>query len=354
MLRHAGVSLAWQSALRHAGRPALRVKPQQRRQSSAAAGGAPPQNTAPFFWFIFPLGAAIWWAMKDVKILYDTYTTPFSVHDIASDISTVNTKYGSAPLFLRLAWQSSCLYNPADHTGKLNGCLAKAVDSQCSYAHLPCCKGLDRAVQLLAPVKTAHPSISWPDLIALAGCVSVEDMGGPRVAFTYGREEGKLDVDLPQLLPRCPNPSKGLNHVKNVFYRMGFSRSELVALMGAHTVGGVHRYFSGANGRWTEKPFLFDNSYFLELLDETWVPANDPAASLATFWSATGRSDLRMLAVDVALLEDPDLKRYVKLYAENETEFVSAFALAFEKLMELGYEGALKKTSWRNTSMSKL
>lgn len=44
---------------------------------------------------------------------------------------------------------------------------------------------------------------------------------------------------------------------------MGCNKREIVALMGMHTLGFAH---SGYKGRWTQNPYVFDNTYYKELL----------------------------------------------------------------------------------------
>lgn len=48
--------------------------------------------------------------------------------------------------------------------------------------------------------------------------------------------------------------------------RMGFSKQDLVAIMGCHTLGFAHADRSGFSGRWTMNPHVFDNSYYKEVL----------------------------------------------------------------------------------------
>jgi cytochrome c peroxidase len=38
----------------------------------------------------------------------------------------------------------------------------------------------------------------------------------------------------------------------------------------------------------------------------------------------------------MALMADPDFKKYVELYAKDEDKFMKDFAAAFAKLLELG------------------
>lgn len=43
-----------------------------------------------------------------------------------------------------------------------------------------------------------------------------------------------------------------------------------------------------------------------------------------------------MLPTDIALIQDPEFKKYVIEYAKDEEKFFKDFAKAFEKLLELG------------------
>lgn len=46
---------------------------------------------------------------------------------------------------------------------------------------------------------------------------------------------------------------------RDIFYRMGFTDKEIVALSGAHTLGKAHSDRSGFEGAWTAQPLVFDN-----------------------------------------------------------------------------------------------
>ena len=46
----------------------------------------------------------------------------------------------------------------------------------------------------------------------------------------------------------------------------GLTPEEFVALMGMHTIGFVGTDKKGSHTRWTMNPYVFDNSYYKELL----------------------------------------------------------------------------------------
>lgn len=74
-----------------------------------------------------------------------------------------------------------------------------------------------------------HPEISHADLWAIAGVAAIEFMGGPKIPFNFGR----TDDDGPARCPangRLPDASKGADHLRAVFGRMGFNDQEIVAV----------------------------------------------------------------------------------------------------------------------------
>lgn len=117
---------------------------------------------------------------------------------------------------------------------------------------------------------------------------------------------------------------------------MGFTDREIVALSGAHTLGRCHKTRSGFDGPWTTHPLRFDNEYFLNLLQKTWVPRKwDGPAQFED--KETGK--LMMLPTDIALIEDAKFKAIVTEYAQSEATFFKDFASAFGKLLSLGCPG---------------
>lgn len=95
-------------------------------------------------------------------------------------------------------------------------------------------------------------------------------MGGPSIPFTPGRKDAVSEKDCPPN-GRLPDATKDAKHVRDVFYRMGFSDREIVALVGGgHTIGRCHKDRSGFEGPWTFTPITVSNAYFKVLLDQEW------------------------------------------------------------------------------------
>ena len=131
--------------------------------------------------------------------------------------------------------------------------------------------GLDIMQNMLKSVKHKFPNLSTADVWTLAGAEAIKFTGGSEVPFNYGREDMSDNKTCPPN-GRLPDASQGAQHLRDVFYRMGFNDKEIVILSGAHTLGRCHRTRSGFDGPWTSNPLKFDNEYFKNLLNIDWKP----------------------------------------------------------------------------------
>ncbi|KAJ8572200.1 hypothetical protein K7X08_008711 [Anisodus acutangulus] len=224
------------------------------------------------------------------------------------DLRALISSKNCAPIMLRLAWHDAGTYDSKSKTGGPNG----SIRNEEEFTH-GANNGLKIALDFCEAVKSKHPKITYADLYQLAGVVAVEVTGGPTVDFVPGRKDSKISTKE----GRLPDAKQGVPHLKDVFYRMGLSDKDIVALSGAHTLGRAHPERSGFDGPWTKEPLKFDNSYFVELLK--------------------GESEgLLKLPTDIALLDDPEFRQYVELYAKDEDAFFRDYAISHKKLSELG------------------
>jgi len=240
--------------------------------------------------------------------------------------------------FIRLAWHCSGSYSKEDGSGGSNGARMR-FDPEATWGANA---GLGVARDALEPVKKEYPTLSYADLYTLAGVVAVEEAGGPEIPFRLGREDMESGESSPPD-GRLPAADKGcfrdtIQHVRDVFYRMGFDDREIVALLGAHALGRCHTDRSGYWGPWTFAENTMSNEYFRLLIEERWSPKTThngkPWDGPDQYEDATG--NLMMLPSDIALIKDPGFKKYVELYAKDEDAFFKDFAKAFAKLLELG------------------
>lgn len=182
-------------------------------------------------------------------------------------------------LMIRMAWHAAGSYRIADGRGG-------AGTGNQRFAPLnswPDNANLDKARRLLWPIKRKYGnSLSWADLIVLAGNVAYESMGLKTFGFAFGREDiwhpeqdtywgsekewlaptgsegsrysGERDLDNPlaavmmgliyvnpEGVDGQPDPLKTAHDVRVTFARMAMNDEETVALTaGGHTVGKCH------------------------------------------------------------------------------------------------------------------
>lgn len=83
--------------------------------------------------------------------------------------------------------------------------------------------------------------------------------------FRMGRKDAE-DHEEHTPEDRLPDAREGTNNILTKMQRMGFTTQEFVALMGSHTLGFAHQDRTGFQGRWTQNPHVFDNTYYKEVL----------------------------------------------------------------------------------------
>ncbi|MFJ9454502.1 catalase/peroxidase HPI [Kitasatospora sp. NPDC101447] len=221
-----------------------------------------------------PLGAEF-----DYPAAFEALDLPAVKRDIQEVLTTSQdwwpADYGNyGPFMIRMAWHSAGTYRISDGRGGAGG-------GQQRFAPLnswPDNASLDKARRLLWPVKKKYGrSLSWADLIVLAGNVALEGMGFRTFGFGGGRvDEWEPDEDvywgpettwlgderytgdrelenplaavqmgLIYVNPEGPNgnpdPIAAARDIRETFYRMAMNDEETVALIaGGHTFGKTH------------------------------------------------------------------------------------------------------------------
>eukprot|EP00924_Labyrinthula_sp_SR-Ha-C_P016469 augustus_masked-scaffold_6-processed-gene-4.9-mRNA-1 protein AED:0.11 eAED:0.11 QI:0/0/0/1/1/1/2/0/814 len=250
------------------------------------------------------------------------------------------------PILVRLAWHDSGTFSPGKDFPECGGANASIINDE-ELAH-GANAGLFKAVNYLKPFKKKYPDVSWADLIQLASAESIALAGGPEIDMIYGRLDSNYvpkEGNLPDAEPPFKGEKSAGDHLRNVFFRMGFNEQEIVALSGAHTLGRAFKERSGVTengygskkgtkytsgetaarsdgsegvgmpgGRsWTQSWLKFDNSYFKYAKD----------------------AELLWLSTDEAL-RSGNFKEWYDLYAQDEVKFFKDYAAAHKKLSELG------------------
>ncbi len=178
------------------------------------------------------------------------------------------------PLFIRMAWHSAGTYR----TGDGRGGAGSGTQRFAPLNSWPDNANLDKARRLLWPVKQKYgSSISWADLMILAGNCALESMGFETFGFGGGREDvwepeedvywgaesewlgderytGDRELENPlaavqmgliYVNPEGPNgnpdPVAAARDIREIFARMAMNDEETVALIaGGHAFGKTH------------------------------------------------------------------------------------------------------------------
>jgi catalase (peroxidase I) len=127
------------------------------------------------------------------------------------------------------------------------------------------------------------PTLSWSDLIVMAGDVAVQLATGFHVHFCGGRTDAEQDAGASDFLrPRVTGAfTDSLEQLKDAARVMGLSQREFAALNGlGYVLGGphdtCHGLFCRRDGHMDGQNQL-DNQFFVTLLVESWEEFTDPA-----------------------------------------------------------------------------
>ncbi|MEW2135786.1 catalase/peroxidase HPI [Streptomyces sp. NPDC005409] len=215
----------------------------------------------------------------DYASAFNALDLPAVKQDIAQVLTTSQDWWPAdfghyGPLMVRMAWHSAGTYRISDGRGG-------AGSGQQRFAPLnswPDNGNLDKARRLLWPVKKKYgQSLSWADLMILAGNVALESMGFETFGFGGGRPDvweadedvywgpettwlgderytgdrelesplGAVQMGLIYVNPEGPNgnpdPLAAARDIRETFRRMAMNDEETVALIaGGHTFGKTH------------------------------------------------------------------------------------------------------------------
>merc|ERR1712062_917513 len=147
---------------------------------------------------------------------------------------------------------------------------------------------------------------------------------------------------------RLPDGDKHAQHLRDIFYRMGFDDRGIVALSGAHAVGRCHTDRSGFWGPWTHAESTLSNEYYRLMFEEKWTPKKTHKGKQ---WKGPPQfenpeGDLMMLSTDLALVNDPKFRVWAEKYYKDEDLWFKDFAKYYQQLNELGCKNLNAEVPW--------
>jgi catalase (peroxidase I) len=106
--------------------------------------------------------------------------------------------------------------------------------------------------------------------------------------------------------------------IRSNYSRLGLNDEEIVALFGYRTLGFLSNKGDHEILRWTRNPYIFDNNYYVELLD-----------SMSPYVKTES---------DLALINDDSFRKIVELYSKDQSVFFEKFAITYEKISEINHK----------------
>ena len=262
------------------------------------------------------------------------------------------------PLVVRLAWHSAGTYGAglSPPGGTSGGCLRHVPES----AHREN-RGLQPAVRVVMLLVASHPTVTFADMTQLAAAVGHELLGSGDMYFTPGRPDysesvarsrctsGRLagfDKAPGDVFPYPLTATRVLDSFSRLLAEEKVAQWT-VALMGAHTLGGVTHDVSGVSASFDATPLTFDNGYYKKILAVDWraaevftAPAFPNTPVFLDNGAANSGSNATALVTDLSLLADPLTRAAVELFAANSTAFFEAYSAAWESISEAGVDRA--------------
>ncbi|KAH0668912.1 hypothetical protein KY289_023405 [Solanum tuberosum] len=200
--------------------------------------------------------------------------------------------------------------------------------------------------------------VSCADILAVATRDLITMVGGPFYKIRLGRKDS-FESYAKDVEGHIARPNMTMDTIINMFASKNLNVQEMVALMGAHTIGFSHC------SEFSKRLFKFSQtSEFDPTMNPTYVQAlqtlcGNNTKDMAAFNDVMtpGKFDnmyfinlqkgLGLLASDQAMIYDQRTKPFVELYAKDQDAFFKAFAHAMEKVsvykVKLGKMGEVRR-----------
>ncbi|CAM9690685.1 unnamed protein product [Ectocarpus sp. 6 AP-2014] len=245
-----------------------------------------------------------------------------------------------APEMLKLAIADALGFDASTQTGGPDGSVVLELDREVTKSLKP---AVDNALKIKKNLQRTN-EMTLADVISMGGAEAIHACGGPPMLVQLGRYDEK----------KAPNPAadiKGYSFdeptgagVKAAFKRAGLGPREMVLLLGA--LGSVSDAASavgngGGDGDDDDlEDLAWQNSIpntFGKESDKLGRPlSNSFGPGFLQRVAAAGKDGGGVGVVGKALLEDDEVKTYVRKYAGNSKAFISDLSEAYTKMTLLG------------------
>uniref|UniRef100_A0A7N0TA25 Peroxidase n=1 Tax=Kalanchoe fedtschenkoi TaxID=63787 RepID=A0A7N0TA25_KALFE len=221
--------------------------------------------------------------------------------------------------------------------------------------------GFDVVIRAKTALELECPNIvSCSDILSAVARDLVTMVGGPYYPVRLGRKDG-LVSDASRVPGNLARPNMTMDQIIAYFGSKGFTVQEMVALLGAHTIGFSHcGQFSDRIFNYSKKSDSDPACYpkYAEALrklcanykkDETLSAFNDvmTPGKFDNMYYMNLQRGLGLLASDQAMAVDSRTKPFVELYASNQAAFFKDFAKAMEKVsvykIKTGKKGEVRR-----------
>eukprot|EP00007_Cunea_sp_BSH-02190019_P009487 CAMPEP_0174236026 /NCGR_PEP_ID=MMETSP0417-20130205/5279_1 /TAXON_ID=242541 /ORGANISM="Mayorella sp, Strain BSH-02190019" /LENGTH=721 /DNA_ID=CAMNT_0015314613 /DNA_START=172 /DNA_END=2337 /DNA_ORIENTATION=+ len=226
----------------------------------------------------------------------------------------------------RLAWRCAGTFRVTDYQGGCNGARVR-LDPQRSWGIN---RGLDQPLALLSSVKQQFgDSLSWADLIVLAGNTALEMAGAPALPFCGGRSDAVSDGGSPFLVPLVDGSvtDQPITWQRDAMSLLGLSSRQFVALMGG--LNSLQAQFMPIKQPATSNPAQLTNDFFMSLISNDWQKTT---VNSQVLYKATN-ADIFTQQPNLALIWDAEYLALVQEFASSEDRFQSEFASVWTMIM---------------------